>query len=99
MTTPAVLVVDDHPENLLALEAVLAPLGARITRAESGEEALRCVLADDFAAILLDVQMPGMDGFQTAELIKRRERTRHGEHPRAGHADRRLASRSPSSCS
>ncbi len=75
--TPAVLIVDDRPENLFALEAVLAPLGAKITRAGSGEEALRAVLAGEFAAILLDVQMPGMDGFETAALIRRRERSAH----------------------
>jgi len=74
---PAVLVVDDHPENLLALEAVLAPVGARITRAGSGEEALRAVLAENFAAILLDVQMPGMDGFETAAMIRGRQRSAH----------------------
>jgi PAS domain S-box-containing protein len=71
------LLVDDRPENLLALEAILEPLETELVRAESGEEALRRLLADEFAAILLDVQMPGLDGFQTAELIKRRERTKH----------------------
>jgi PAS domain S-box-containing protein len=71
------LLVDDRPENLLALEAILEPLDADLVRAESGEEALRQLLHEEFAAILLDVQMPGMDGFQTAELIKQRERTRH----------------------
>jgi PAS domain S-box-containing protein len=71
------LLVDDRPENLLALEAILEPLGQELVRAGSGEEALRRLLQDEFAAILLDVQMPGLDGFQTAELIKRRERTRH----------------------
>src|SRR6187551_937426 len=70
------LLVDDRPENLLALEAILDPLGPELVRATSGEEALRHLLHDEFAAILLDVQMPGMDGFQTAELIKERERTR-----------------------
>jgi PAS domain S-box-containing protein len=73
----SVLLVDDQPENLLALEAVLKPLGLRTVRATSGEEALRRLLHDDFAVILLDVQMPGMDGFETAELIKTRERTQH----------------------
>jgi PAS domain S-box-containing protein len=73
----SVLLVDDQPENLLALEAVLKPLGLHTVRATSGEEALRQLLLDDFAAILLDVQMPGMDGFETAELIKQRERTQH----------------------
>jgi PAS domain S-box-containing protein len=71
------LLVDDRPENLLALEAILEPLGQELVRAQSGEEALRQLLHEEFAAILLDVQMPGMDGFQTAELIKKRERTRH----------------------
>jgi PAS domain S-box-containing protein len=71
------LLVDDRPENLLALEALLEPLGQELVRAGSGEEALRHLLQEEFAAILLDVQMPGLDGFQTAELIKQRERTRH----------------------
>lgn len=71
------LLVDDRRENLLALEAVLEPLGAEMVLAKSGTEALRHVLADDFAVILLDVQMPGMDGFETAALIKERERSRH----------------------
>src|SRR3954471_14838367 len=77
MRSAAVLLVDDQPENLLALEAVLKPLGLNTVRATSGEHALRRLLAEDFAAILLDVQMPGMDGFETAELIKQRERTQH----------------------
>ncbi|MDP8942756.1 MAG: SpoIIE family protein phosphatase [Actinomycetota bacterium] len=72
-----VLIVDDHPENLLTLEAVLEPLGQNLVRASSGEEALQRLLKDDFALILLDVQMPGLDGFETAEYIKRREKTRH----------------------
>ena len=71
------LLVDDRPENLLALEAILEPLDTDLVRAASGEEALRRLLVEEFAAILLDVQMPGMDGFQTAELIKGRDRTRH----------------------
>ena len=76
MSESAVLLVDDRPENLLALEAVLAPLACRLVRASSGEEALRALLQDEFAVILLDVQMPGLDGFETAELIRARERTR-----------------------
>lgn len=72
-----ILIVDDRPENLLALEAILEPLGQRLVRASSGEEALRKLLTRDFAVILLDVQMPGMNGFDTARLIKSRERTRH----------------------
>jgi PAS domain S-box-containing protein len=72
----SVLLVDDRPENLLALEAILEPLGATLVRALSGEEALKHVLKHDFAVILLDVQMPGMNGFETAKLIKSRERSR-----------------------
>lgn len=68
--------MDDHPENLLALETVLEPLGQRLVRASSGPEALRHLLNEDFALVLLDVQMPGMDGFETADLIRRRERSR-----------------------
>jgi PAS domain S-box-containing protein len=72
----AVLLVDDHDENLVALEAVLEPLGCRLVKARSGEQALKALLSDDFAVILLDVQMPGLDGFETAELVRGRERTR-----------------------
>jgi CheY-like chemotaxis protein len=71
-----ILLVDDRPENLLALEAILGTLGQELVRASSGEDALKALLADDYAVILLDVQMPGMDGFETANHIKRRERTR-----------------------
>jgi len=70
------LLVDDRPENLLALEAILEPLGQVLIRANSGPDALKQVLAEDFAAILLDVQMPGMNGFEVAEIIKSRERSR-----------------------
>lgn len=72
-----VLLVDDRVENLLALEAVLAPLGYDLVRATSGEQALKALLVREFALILLDVQMPHMDGFETAAHIKRRARTRH----------------------
>ena len=71
-----ILVVDDRAENLLALEAILEPLGQRVVRAQSGEAALRCLLDREFACILLDVQMPGMNGFETATMIKSRERTK-----------------------
>jgi len=70
------LLVDDRPENLLALEAILEPLGQNLVRATSGPEALKHVLATEFAAILLDVQMPVMNGFEVAEIIKSRERSR-----------------------
>jgi len=73
----SVLIVDDRAENLLALEAILKPLGGRIVKARSGEEALLHLLRETFAVILLDVQMPRLDGLQTAELIKQREQTRH----------------------
>ena len=66
------LLVDDRPQNLLALEAILEPLGQTLVTATSGEEALRHLLDREFAVILLDVQMPGMDGFETAQFIKRR---------------------------
>ncbi len=72
-----ILLVDDRAENLLALEAILEPLGERTVRAHSGDEALKCLLTEDFAVILLDVQMPGLNGFETAELIKSRDRTRY----------------------
>ncbi|MBN1210034.1 MAG: response regulator [Myxococcaceae bacterium] len=72
-----ILIVDDTPANLMALEAVLEPLGQRLVKASSGPEALMHLLREDFACILLDVQMPGMDGFETARLIKSIERTRH----------------------
>ena len=75
--TASLLVVDDDPANIAAMRAVLEPLGQRIVTALSGEEALRHVLAEDFAVILLDVVMPGLDGFETARLIKSRERSSH----------------------
>jgi two-component system, sensor histidine kinase and response regulator len=70
-----VLIVDDRPDNLLALEESLRPLGVEVTRASSGADALRHLLVEDFAVILLDVQMPELDGFETARLIKSRART------------------------
>ncbi|WP_260726224.1 response regulator [Dactylosporangium roseum] len=72
-----VLLVDDRRDNLLALEAILQGLPVQPVSAESGEEALKHLLVEDFALILLDAQMPTMDGFETAQHIKRRERTRH----------------------
>jgi len=73
----SVLLVDDRPENLLALEAILEPLALRLVRAGSADEALRQVLHEQFAVILLDVQMPGTDGLETARLIKQRARSEH----------------------
>jgi CheY-like chemotaxis protein len=71
-----ILMVDDRPDNLLALSAILSSLGHDMVRAHSGEEALKAMLAEEFALVILDVQMPGMDGYATATHIKRRERTR-----------------------
>ncbi|MEG4284118.1 response regulator [Microcoleus sp. A006_D1] len=71
-----VLLVDDRPENLVALEAILNSPYYHLVQANSGAEALRCLLNEDFAVILLDVQMPGMDGFETATLIRSRDRSR-----------------------
>src|SRR5260370_34164947 len=72
-----ILLVDDTPENLISLEAALDGLGQDLVLANSGMEALRHLLDHDFAAILLDVKMPDMDGFQTAGLIPSRKRSRH----------------------
>jgi signal transduction histidine kinase/DNA-binding response OmpR family regulator len=72
-----ILVVDDVPEKALAIEATLAELGQNVVKATSGREALRCLLKDDFAVILLDVNMPEMDGFETAALIRERKRSVH----------------------
>lgn len=77
MNQAPILLVDDQEENLVALEAVLEPLGQRLVRASSGKEALSALLHEDFALILLDVQMPDLDGFQTATFIKQREKTHH----------------------
>src|SRR5688572_5745514 len=70
-----ILLVDDRPENLVALESVLEDLDQNLIKASSGREALRRLLEDDYAVILLDVQMPEMDGFETAELIRSRPRS------------------------
>jgi signal transduction histidine kinase/CheY-like chemotaxis protein len=74
--TANILLVDDNPKNLLALEAILTRLEQNLVRATSGEDALRCLLKQDFAVILLDVNMPKIDGFETAKLIRERERSR-----------------------
>jgi len=72
-----ILLVDDRPENLLALEGILEPLHQKLLYAHSGVDALRQLLQHEVAVILLDVQMPELDGFETASLIKQRERTKH----------------------
>ncbi|MBI3043072.1 MAG: response regulator [Betaproteobacteria bacterium] len=73
----SILVVDDDKRSLLAVQELLRGPGRNLVLAKSGEEALRCMLKDDFAVILLDVRMPGLDGFQTAKLIRERERSRY----------------------
>ena len=82
MSTPAtperasILLVDDLPDNLIGLEAVLGPLNQRLVSVRSGEEALKAMLRQDFAMVLLDVLMPGMDGFETTVNIKRLDQTK-----------------------
>jgi len=71
----SILIVDDEPSNVVALEAALASVDCSLVTAHSGLDALKCVLAQDFAVILLDVRMRGMDGFQTAGLIRARARS------------------------
>jgi CheY-like chemotaxis protein len=71
-----ILLVDDRRENLVALEAILSSLNQALVTVQSGEDALKALLVDEFAVILLDVVMPGMDGFETASHIKRRPKTR-----------------------
>ncbi|MBL8941526.1 MAG: response regulator [Myxococcales bacterium] len=72
-----ILVVDDSPRNLVALEAMLESLGQSIVTARSGADALRHLLERDFALVLLDIQMPGLDGLETAQIIRARERSRN----------------------
>src|SRR5262245_35542741 len=72
-----ILVVDDQPTNLEALDALLASTGCQTVRAQSANEALLALLEFDFAAIILDIKMPGMSGLELAELIKQRRRTQH----------------------
>ena len=75
MPAISILVVDDEPRNVIALQAALASVDCTLVKAQSGLEALKCVLAQDFAVIVLDVHMPVMDGFETASLIRERERS------------------------
>jgi len=70
-----ILLVDDQPQNLLALESILSETGERLVQAQSGRAALKALLDDEFAVILLDVQMPDLDGFETANLIRQRDRS------------------------
>ncbi|MBV8756838.1 MAG: response regulator [Deltaproteobacteria bacterium] len=77
ITAPNVLVVDDNDANLVALEAVLSSLKCHLVYARSGSEALAHLLREEFALILMDVQMPGMDGYETARLVRARRKTQH----------------------
>lgn len=72
-----ILLVDDHPENLIAIEAILSGEPYRLVRAYSGIEALRCLLEEEFAVIVMAVQMPGMDGLETARIIRTREKSKY----------------------
>src|SRR5437763_11272297 len=72
-----ILLVDDKPDRVLALEAVLEQLDQNIVTANSGREALRALLNDEFAVVLLDVNMPGMDGFETAAMLRQRKNSEH----------------------
>src|SRR5580693_10424470 len=71
-----ILLVDDRPENLIALEAILSSLNQILVPVQSGEQAIQAVLADEYAVELLDIMMPGMDGFETATQIKRQAKSR-----------------------
>src|SRR2546429_1470505 len=73
----SILIVDDDKRNLIAMQELLQCLGQNLVLADSGEAALRCVSKDDFAVILLDARMPGIDGFEAARLIRERQRSRH----------------------
>src|SRR5947208_15869188 len=72
-----ILLVDDREENLIALESALLDLKQNLVKARSGREALRQLLQDDFAVVIMDVHMPDLDGFETAELIRFRPRSAH----------------------
>jgi CheY-like chemotaxis protein len=72
-----ILLVDDQPRNLEVLETILASPDYRLVRASSGDEALLALMRDDFAAIVLDIQMPNMSGIELARLIKQRKRNQH----------------------
>ena len=81
--TVNILLVDDQPAGIIALQAVLDRLSQNLVIARSGNEALQAVLRHDFAVILLDVRMPGIDGFETATLIRQREKSAHRPRTRS----------------
>ncbi|HEX8795736.1 MAG TPA: response regulator, partial [Polyangiaceae bacterium] len=95
MPRPAILVVDDHPANILAIESVLEPLPFRTVAAASGTDALRIAATEEFVLILMDVLMPGLDGFETVDRLRQLEGTREAPvvfftavHDTAEHARR-----------
>jgi len=73
---PAILIVDDDPDDLFAIRVTLEPLGLEIVEADGGEEALRRLLERDFAVVVMDLLMPRLNGFETAALIRQRDRSR-----------------------
>ena len=75
--TPKILIVDDLIENLISLEAILEDFDIEIVRAQSGEEALKLSMKEEFALVILDVQMPGMNGYETLEMMRQRKKTRY----------------------
>lgn len=77
MSQQKILMVDDQPANLVSLEALLSDLDCELIKANSGEEALRILFKEDISLVLLDVQMPGMDGFEVAELMRQRKDTQN----------------------
>lgn len=77
ISTPKVLVVDDHPDNLVAMRHILANSGSEVVCVESGNEALKQLIRDEFAVVLMDVQMPGMNGFETASIIRENAETKN----------------------
>lgn len=77
MSNSNILIVDDNDNNLLVLESVLEKMQVNIIKASSGEQALKILLDQEVSIILLDVKMPGMDGFETAELIRKKPKTRN----------------------
>lgn len=77
MRKDKILIVDDKEENLISLEYILSDFDVEVVKAYSGEEALKCTLKDEFAMAILDVQMPGMDGYETLELMRHRKKTKY----------------------
>src|SRR6188472_2699020 len=75
--TPRVLIVDDEPRNLDVLEVMLQGIDCTLVRAGSADEALLCIIGHDFAALVIDIRMPGMNGIELAQMVKQRKRSQH----------------------